>query len=1018
MKPLQLKISAFGPFNEEVNLDFSDLKDHQLFLINGPTGAGKTSILDAIVYALYGSTSGTNRSGEQMRSDYADDSRKTEVDFQFAIGNESYRIQRTPKQELKKQRGEGTKVYQATVLLERWKEGAWETIASKANDVQAAILEIIGFRQDQFTQVVLLPQGDFRKLLHASSGDRAKILRDLFNTTVYKRMQDLLKEDYNAVKEELEKQVEREKTLFLEESVANWEELENKLSTLKADLASAQKNLKRVETEKNQIEDRYKSAAQKETLQQSIVAQETRLKELEMQKDAMAELEKKVIRSKHFREIEPLWKQVKEGRSDFASEEKSLQRLEGELERWKAEAVALVNRRKDWDAGEEGRKQLARDINLLATNKKNCDSYNKVVSDLEKEMKAYEAAQNKSRTCEKAQLDIVVAEEKQKEERKLLQQQIEDTAGAAAKASALQGQLTERKRRNRLLKTIEKEEGDLKELETALEQAKNASDQKKKIYEGIYKSFFQNQAYYMSQDLQEGTPCPVCGSQEHPHKAEIPHEIWSEDDVKSAEEDYKKAHDLYMEKQSTYGEKRSRCTESRIALDDLEKEEPLSSEEDLGVLIKACEKEKDLFHEAKERLDQLGKEAEVLNRRKEKVDTDYKEAVKASTTVESRIKALEEQKANFEKSLSEEERYLEYWEQRTQLLEAEATQNKLLETRLLEDERDCLNHVTQKTAAIESTKKNMASLTTKIEQKTKDLMEQMEMHNFREDELSQWEGWSDEFNDWEESLESYKSEWQNVTIAKKTLDEEWRRIPEDEKSLAELTEEKEKVSKAHEEALQKKATDEVNLKTCEKHRKDILRVRQDNEKNKERARFLNRLYSLANGVHRQGFGKAGFTFENFVLRTILEEVLVAANMRLRDMSQNRYSLQKAELRESAQGYQGLDLEVFDAYTGYERDVRTLSGGETFIASLALALGMADIIQSYAGGIFLDTIFIDEGFGTLDPETLDQALDVLIKLQSGGRLVGVISHVPELKERIEAKLDVIKTDQGSRAQFSL
>jgi len=1018
MKPLKLSMSAFGPYAGTQVIDFAELGNRSFFLIHGPTGSGKTTILDAMCFALYGDTSGAERDGKQMRSDHAGLSAATEITFDFTVGAETYRITRNPDQERPKKKGEGTTTMHSNATL--WKRTGLTDDIEEGNvlengwvKVTAAMEKLLGFQSSQFRQVVMLPQGEFRKLLTANSSQRQVILEALFKTEFYRRIEESLKDSASTLKKEFEK-VTAQKTWILQEARAESREaLETQHCTHQEQLAEAAGILTVRQKEVNTAQEQITAALQ---------AQE-KLDERENAGATVAELEPKVPET-----------ESKRSELAKAKQASSLLDLESSLKTRQEEAARV--------AKAHGEKQKTRDQVLLAKG----ESEEKLAAEKDREPEREAAGREVTRLEELtgkvaaldearqkvagAQTALSTAENSQRLAEASLtavQTTIEEKANAhqeaaeqAAQVAALEAACREaeqvsgkRQALESLRRELSKTRQEFDTAEAALRQAEGHYTRAKLELNLLQEAWNKGQASILAGGLTEGDPCPVCGSLAHPAPARSDAPLPFEQDLKSKQQ-------TVTELEANRDRVRDilNCINTRKAtasgkVEELEKELGEKADVDLAIL-QATESE------AKERWLQAGRAAETASalskeieklREKEKMATQELEGAQTSCqgakiSLESAQAVVGERESSIPEALrdplslqnaqkaarSKREHLVSALEQARKTAD-EATQTQVKAETAVIEAFEAMR------AAIERAGDEEGTFQRRLKEAGFSQRPDYEAAKRTTDEISRLEK---EIKEFDENLGAARSRLQRAVQAAEGL-----KKPD----LEQLKLALEEAQKGWEQAV----TRGTQLQSLTGQEREWLKKLQELEAAlldlEKRYSLLGRLSEVANGKN-----KFGLTFQRFVLGALLDDVTIAATGRLKLMSRGRYHLQRTLDRARSNAAGGLELEVFDTYTGVARSVSTLSGGETFLASLSLALGLADVVQAYAGGIHLDTIFVDEGFGTLDPESLDFALRALIDLQSGGRLVGIISHVPELKERIDARLEVQSTERGSTASF--
>lgn len=1033
MKPLLLEITAFGPYSGTVTLDFDKLGDARLFLISGPTGAGKTTVLDAMVYALYGESSGGLRSGATMRSDYADTTTPTSVTFTFAVGDKTYQVERSPKQTLKKKRGEGTREQAAVAVLREQKDGAWVDFSSRANEIRDKIISILGFRADQFLQVILLPQGEFRRLLTAPTSEREELMHTLFRTDVYTKLQQALQNDYEAMYKQAKAMVDQQQFLLQREKVTTEDELRQKHSEAVTQADEAEAKAETADEQRETIRKAFDLYTHRQELTTAIATSKERLEALTAKGPDMSEQRRLLDR---LRQAEPLavrQRQIDDNDRHLKTLQQDLAQVTTKLKQLDEEKLALTERRQKatelQPAYEAARKSLD-DADRIKGQFALVDS---LTAQAKQEEKAVALAKAQQEAAEKQQ---VAAEAQQKACQLAVQE-----AEVASEALKLWQGAAEQLRTARTYgdswtesdKEIQRLTADLATANEAVHDGEVEQADVKAQLEALQAAKRQDAAAELAAGLSDNTPCPVCGSVHHPSLAVASDTAVTPKDLQDAEKAYTEAvkqlasacerrdnwQALLTTAQETAEKRRTICQEWIEAWngdykDTIQEAEACETADDFMALLKG------LTQLVKEKGTPLATVANTLSsKRKEaeraadavkaatKAVTDSaSEVTKLSTTwsqTQGRLTAARESVASYDRKTWETE--VASWQQTVASWEAG-------NTRLQADEQQWLKAHSTATARQDDLTKQTKSTTEALQQQKQEFSEALQQMGLTEAgwlELAETRACTDR-NGLAKALEAYDNEVVSVqAVLKKSTDE-----------LAELAP-AEPVAPEAVQAAEAQYSEAVREAASLRHEANRLGdTVQDFEAsvaaNKEVADKLNFIYGLSDPAMGGNTGLKGVTFERYVLGAILEEVVVAANLRLKRLSRGRYELQRADLKETGRGHRGLDLAVMDAYTGYARPANTLSGGETFLASLSLAMGLADVIQAYAGGIRLDTLFIDEGFGTLDPDTLDVAMETLMELREAGRLVGIISHVPELKSRIDTQLTVARTDRGSTAYF--
>lgn len=871
MKPLKLTMRAFGPYAGETVIDFEKLQGRHLFLICGPTGAGKTTILDAMCYALYGKTSG-DRTGEKMRSDYADSSERTEVVFDFMLGDKTYRATRSPAQMVDKKRGSGQTLAAMQASLSELEDG--KEINTLRTGIEEAAGKLIGLNADQFCQVILLPQGDFRKLLVAKADEREAILKQLFKTQRFSDFKDRLKDRLDAkVREKMEKQT-REDQILSSSGATDEKQLSQMVEEAGKELKEAQDIVKSREKESNEFREVY----QKETaLMGHFTELEKALKQdaaLKNEEGRMKEMEASLSLIRSARELAPYFVQ-----------------LDGITREGKQEAVKLKTARADME------------------------TYARLNETLEKRIQELDAMK-----------------EKREEERKTALKMQDLVPKAKLYGAAVQALKNAKN-------ALSRAEEETKRRQAAAEAARKARDEQKEKADAVRKSYIDGQAFLLAEGLEDGVPCPVCGAIHHPAPARGGDHVAKAEDVERAQKEYERASAAY----------------------------------------------------------------DRANDAKEKHSTGaYAKAMSDHAKADAQMKTLEE--------IPEAYRDPKY-------LEAESTR-LLTDIRKWEQDKETAAAQLRKAgadlSASQATCRNAEERREELVKKYREtesvLKEASDKAGFQSlDECKEWYKKKDTEESVRKTLEQYRADRKSTEERIKA--EEQETAGKERPDMLALNEKSKALQDQLKKASERAAALKERTETLQKAVSDARAIEKELEDLRKEEGLIRGLYDLTSGK------KTRITLERYVLGTLLDDVANAANLRLLSMSRRRYSLHRMT-DESGLGKGGLSLEVSDSFTGRSRPANTLSGGETFLASLSLALGLADVVQSRQGGVRLDTMFIDEGFGTLDPDSLNSAMNTLIDLQNTGRMVGIISHVPELEERIDARLRVTPAEKGSKAEFEI
>ena len=1024
MKPISLTIEAFGPYRDSVTLDFNELQNHSMFLISGPTGAGKTSILDAMVYALYGEPSGEVRKTDAIRSDFAEPQRMTRVDFSFAIGDARYRVERLPKQLVAKKRGTGMREQNASATVYEMKDGEWKVIATSAAAIRDTIQRIIGFRKDQFLQVVLLPQGEFRKLLVASTSEREELLHTLFRTELYRRLQDALKSAYDEAKSGIEENVTKQSALL--QSIPHDEEIPVlTIEHVRELLKDREPHRDTLVVERDKavaVVDQFNALRNEWALynqvQQSLIKATNKLDLVKEREKERSSLNEKVQFLTGLTPSYELYKQL----SDKQAVLKTLK-------------TALSDAKKSVDAAAQHESKCTEAYEVLASHAETIQAKRTTLVQLRQQSEKFDelALLNKELSTLNSQLET---QDREKSEAKLqaqyklvadleaelveVRKQFQANSKALESIPHIQEQLSQLQRYSELLAEKQKAQNDISAKEGSLaildESVKNSTVQ----LERLEHLMAEGRAFELVHLVVDNEPCPVCGSIEHPQLASKPELYPTKEEVEEA----RAVRDGALQKRASEIGQKETLSVRLHELDEQVKDQVSKLKSHIADFSEDTfdSTQQDLSSQMN-RLTALRKDTEQLSEvitknehdliegkdKLAKLETGHNELLNNLHDVAVQISSVQAKIDGLSKILPTTD--LDTWHKQIESLETEINTYE-------EQLKACKSSLDAAKEQLNAKRGRLEILFAQVQEETKNLdgfyqeyVKSLQSIPVSEDDFIAALG------DYK-ALDAFRTELHALDEAFSTAQAVYDAAL---KHAQFVIEPSDTVSdEVYVAAVEKRDNLVGSLAAWDKETKHIettLASLEELEKAMGEAReeitFLSRLNDLANGGE-QGFKNV--TFERYVLGAILDEVVYAANLRLQKMSRSRYSLERSDYTGGGRGKQGLDLAVMDAFTGQSRPANTLSGGETFLASMALALGLADVIQSYAGGIHMDTMFIDEGFGTLDPDTLELAMETLVQLQSSGRLIGMISHVPELKTRIPAHLEVTRGDDGSTAKF--
>ena len=914
MRPLKLTIAGFGPYAGAQELDFEALGTSGLYLIAGDTGAGKTTIFDAITFALFGEASGGSRKSDMLRSKYARAEDPTYVELTFTYGGQTYTVRRNPAYERAKTRGVGTTSQLADAQL-TLPDGS---VVTKLKDVNRAVQEIIGLSREQFAQVCMISQGDFRRLLEADTETRKKIFKDIFETGLYSDLQTRLKDEVSALDGQMT-EARRSIRQYTEGMVcADNSDFNAQVQKAKTDglpTAELTELFENLLSEDKTLETK---------LDEQVSAAEDAIKALEKQKEAVEAYRQTK------ENLDKLSKTEQTQTAAWETAKAALEAAKTEKDKTQPELTEhlgkLRNQLPSYDELDEKNKALQGKEKLLKIEQQKRDEVEKQKATLAEELSAFkdEQAKLKDSDKEKAELD---AQLKQCTDRK----------------SALETLLTD-------FKSLRAEQKTLADSQEKYSALAAEMDKQHQEFERMQRAFLDAQAGILAKDLHAGISCPVCGALEHPHPAELPAHAPTEDEVKQAKETYEKAQAAAAEASTAAAAQAATVDTKQDAL--RQKRQDLLSDTSEEQAETAAREQ---LHDCETQIDELNAKIETAEKnilRKSKLDKlipKTEDAQKAAEDswyeADKQIDVLQTESNTLTARINELQRSLTHEDKasaKREIGELE-TQSDALEQELsaaLEQEKASLNALTATRAAIEQLQKQLET------------------------------GADGDLNNLFEQLEAQKKQ-------KKELEEQRQSVH---------------------------TRIEVNGRAHD----GIDKKRDELEELEQKYVWMNALAKTAAGNLQ---GKAKIDLETYVQTTYFDRILARANLRLQKMSGGQYDLKRRRNADDLKSKSGLELDIIDHINATERSVNTLSGGEAFLASLALALGLSDEVQM-STGIHLDTLFVDEGFGSLDSEALSKAYQTLAGLTEGNRLVGIISHVAELKERIDRQIVVTKGPDGS------
>lgn len=929
MKPLKLTMSAFGSYAGKNVIDFTG-QQQGIFLITGDTGAGKTTIFDAITYALYNQTSGGERNGNMMRSQYAQPETETYVELEFLYRGQTYRVRRNPDYKITKTLKNGKIREQKVPHSVELTLPDGTVFPEKKNATDAKIIEILGLTADQFSQIVMIAQGDFLKLLYTKSDERKMIFSKLFRTDIYWKIQENLRRKSMEMDERIQENdraFEQEKSRIIPLPESEELPLDELVERLRERLKDALKeqNLRRAN-----VEELNKKITKYEEINKLFVSQEKI-------RQTGKELEARQAESKERRQ------QIENARKAdkvLVAEQQNL-RQQQEVEQ-SAQAIAKMTETlaNDQEMFESLKTQLQE---VEAIKKREAADLQKKMLALEQSFPSYEALQN--------------ARSEEQQAKKVWEDLGKTSEESFHKKEAGIAALKEQQKR---------QEQVVEQTKKNWEQTSLSASESAKHYEHMYEAFLKEQAGILAENLSAGCPCPVCGSTVHPDPAKLSDHAVTELEVEQAK------------KTRAAAEEKRDLAYLAFEAEKTEKQK----------LAQAVEKEEADFVLAQTIAKQQRKEAEQNYVSLQKIAEQIREKLVYPSLAEAK-----KQYAAMQKALEAAEQEIE--RKRRKVSELAEAMNTLKGQKLAEEE----NQKTAKKLAVK-TEKEYAKLLEKsgfVSEETYHLAILPERSRSK----------------LEREEKEYESQCLRQQSEQKLLEKQVSG-----KTYTDTTELNEQL-KAEKQALKEAEKTYMELHTAYENDRSVLQncavYLEKGKKLESEDQVIKSLSKTANG---RLSGSAKIDFETYIQRQYFKQIIHEANKRLLTMSNHQFILKlKEEANTGRKTNEGLDLSVYSLVTDSERDVKTLSGGESFLAALAMALGLSDIVERSAGAIHPDMMFIDEGFGSLDAQSRQQAIEVLAELAGDSRMVGIISHVTELKEQIDRKLVVSRTDKGSRAVWT-
>lgn len=1001
MMPISLTLSAFGPYPDTITIDFESFQEDGLFLITGPTGSGKTMIFDAMIFALYGKTSGQIRQTDSLRCDHALNEIPTFVEFSFSLHQQNYTIKRNPKYYL-----EGKKTPKQPSALLILPDGK---MVEGIKEVNQKMISLLGVDDQQFKQICMIAQGEFTKLIMASSDEREKVLRELFHSETYQKLEEKLKVHLKTYQDKYDLLLNKRKDLMQELQVEDHQEYLSKQTKLIASQQKEYDDLKKDLDQKKQQLQLYRLQNQR-LIQLKDLKQQ--FQDLKKQENDYQELNKTVDTLKKAQETNYLYisyiKQQKKLQTLKLNQEdflKQLKKLEKDYQEKKVQADFLDYKQQTKEKLQnqiQETKQLINQIYQYQNDYQNLQTLKQQYRMLDEEHKLFLKKKEKFENGLQRDQERIQSEQQVQSKYELIKQQYVRLNEQKVKVHQLSDYY------DQILK-LNENKSDLQEEYTVVEKQ---VDHEKMQYNQMEKLYFRKQAGIFALQLKEDQPCPICGSLHHPHPAQIEKEDITKEKLdqqaKKVKQQEHRLQDILQKILLSNQKKEMLVKQTKQLSSELNIQEEISKEIFIKELDHLSKDEKRMKKEYLELQDEL----KYIQKLKKSVALSLKDMSTYESKELKQAQSLENIQVQIHQlsgKLNDSLRQYEIGEVNKNYQQVQKEYRQLsLEIETIQQD-------------YEKVKNKYLEIKTKISSLNQQIIQEQEIY----DELdNKYHTALDAFINEEEFLNLktqinqisiLEKKYQDYLISLKSLNEQIISLENEVKdstyvdlsSLSETIKEVNQQLREKNDDLEKLKID-YSLK--EKMIKDIQKINQQLEKDEDTYQRYLDLYNLASGKNN-----ARVSIERYVLATYFENMLIYANVIMKQLSQGRYQLLRKDDAGKGRSQQGLELDVFDQESGNIRSIKTLSGGESFKAALSLALGLSRMVQDYAGGIELNTLFIDEGFGSLDSQSLDQAMDCLMELHHENKLIGIISHVSDLKDRIERQLVVERKQKQSVIQ---
>ncbi len=1043
MRPLQLKMNAFGPYASCVEVDFEALGEKGLFLITGNTGAGKTTIFDAITFALFHRTSGTDREITTLRSDYAKPSEETYVELTFCHMGRTYRIYRSPQYDRPKKTGQGFVTQTAKAKLFREPDTPIEGV-KQVNEAVEALLRI---NYDQFKQISMIAQGEFREVLYADTKKRGEILQKIFATEGYRKMAYIMdnrrKETYGQMQETLKSidqyfagiQYEEDSEAASEVSrLKNTQyQLEEKIAVFESVISEDEK---RIQEQEKDLKEKQIIAADREknyTLVQATNALFDKYEKIKSEKEVLEAARNQIVKeeqllqkqSKAIYEVKP----CRERYLEIKNSKELTEQLLAKEEKLFIEAGQHVKEQAELLKMAEKESLVAEDCKKKAILIAQSESKYQKKDELRKRKVALEERYQKVLKRQQDLSEQRLITEKYMLSSKNEMENLAESVETCVKLEQVCGKLQDVSQQTwRILNTdflqMEIKKTELDNLQTIFIKKREQYDVALQKFQNMERCLEESRAGILASHLEEGSPCPVCGSKEHPNLASLPKHAVTEEELKKqkeicdgAELEKNEASKNAIEALSEYKAKLAylqkeisayigSCDE--LDTDSMKKElqtfyERIGSEkEEKEKQWKEALLQKERWQILQKKIAEYTEQLEKLRKNEEAIVQEIINLETETAKIQGQLKEMDELAfANLQEAISEREKL-------------ETCAKRITDEISLRKEKWNIakENLSAKKAAVDHLTEQLKNFVLDYECKKQLYEETRDAHGFEEETIHQYFVKKEEVQALESRISAY---YTNLAVVSANLELAQKDIQGKEKLDESLAAKVAEESKLAEETARAKLIKLQNR--MERNQDSLSQIQKQKKKADKKIQELSIYQSLSDLLNGRTTGKNKTSFETYVQMSGFDGIIRAANRRLLPMSGGQYQLFRHE-DVQAKGNIALNLDILDHYTGKKRPVNSLSGGESFMASLSLALGLSDLVTANAGGIRIDTLFIDEGFGTLDEKSLQDAIAMLQELSNSNKLIGIISHREELKQEISKKIQINKTNRGSSLEIYL